>query len=183
MAASSPIEGPRVVLEPFGRGHLTDRYVAWLNDPEVVRYSDQRHRAHSMASCEEYLRSFEGTPSYFWAIRAREAFHPIGTMTAYLEVEQEVADLGILIGERSAWGRGYASEAWRLACDFLFREAKVRKITAGTIQPNEPMVRLMRRAGMREDGRRVRHRRFEGHEVDVVHGALFREDWPAETRA
>lgn len=71
MACSRVLETPRLRLEPFTAAHLTPRYVAWLNDPEVVRYSDQRHQRHTLDSCRAYWQAFAQTPHYFWAIVAR----------------------------------------------------------------------------------------------------------------
>lgn len=174
------IETPRLRLVPFARRHLTPRYVGWLNDPATVRYSEQRHRKHTLDSCRIYWRSFRGTPHYFWAIEARDcAVGHIGNMNAYVDPKNGVADIGILIGERHARGRGYALEAWTNVCRYLFEDAGLRKVTAGMMNVNTPMQKLARRAGMRRDGRRRRHCWWEGREVDVIHVAVFRCEWSA----
>lgn len=176
MAQSSVIETQRLRIVPFSAEHLTPRYVSWLNDPEVVRYSDQRHRHHTLESCQAYWESFAGTPNYFWAIVARDTqLGHIGTMTAYVDSLHSVADMGIMIGARASWEQGYGSEAWMAVCNYLLHQAGIRKVTAGTLSVNIAMLGVMRRAGMVEDGRRIRHCLFEGREVDVVHAALFRE--------
>jgi [ribosomal protein S5]-alanine N-acetyltransferase len=178
MATSPILETARLRIEPFADQHLTARYVGWLNDPEVVKFSEQRARAHTLETCRAYAASFAGTPHFFWAAVARdEALGHLGNLNAYLDPANGVADVGILIGERSAQGRGYSTEAWMAVCDFLLRTLGVRKVTAGTISPNAPMVRLMERVGMVEDGRRVRQQLWNGQEVDVVYAALFREEW------
>lgn len=178
MATSAPIETPRLRIESFSEMFLTERYVGWLNDPEVTRYSDQRRRRHTLESCRDYLASFENTSNYFWAIIVRDDPQGhIGNINAYVEEHHSVADVGIMIGERQAWGRGFATEAWLGVCDFLLRESNIRKVTAGTITLNEPMLRIMRKTGMVDDGRRIRQQVCEDQEVDVVYGALFRDDW------
>lgn len=177
------IKTGRLELAPFSRRHLTARYVAWLNDPATVRYSEQRHRTHTLDACRAYWKSFEGTPHYFWAIECREpSLGHVGNLNAYVDVRNGVADLGILIGEPAARGRGLALEAWTAVCDFLFRQAGVRKITAGMMAANQPMVRLARRAGMKRDGRRRDQYLLDGKPVDIVYAALFREEWLAARR-
>lgn len=178
MAETVCISAPRLVLEPFGEKHLTDKYVGWLNDPETVRFSDQRHRRHTLESCRQYWLSFRGSPDFFWALVARDpALGHIGNLTAHVDVIHGTADLGILVGARSSWGTGLGSEAWIAACDHLFREGGIRKITAGTLTVNGGMLGIMRKAGMVEDGRRLRHCLLDGAEMDLVHAALFRDDW------
>lgn len=176
------IETPRLRIVPFAEEHLTERYVGWLRDPEVVRYSSQRFGTHTLESCRAYMESFAGTPNHFWAIVARDpALGHIGNVNAYVSVPDQVADVGILVGERGAWGKGYGGEAWIAVCDHLLRAGGMRKVTAGTLEVNLPMLAVMERAGMVPDGRRARQSLFEGREVDVVHAALFADAWnPAE---
>lgn len=176
MAESPILRTERLLIKPFSEEHLTARYVRWLNDRSVVRYSEQRHRAHTLDSCRDYWRFFGGTPNYFWAMIAHDpALGHIGTLNAYLDPEHLVADVGILIGEPSAWGTGLGTEAWKAVCQYLLGEVKVRKVTAGTLSVNQAMLGIMRKAGMVEDGRRLRQYLFEGQEVDIVYAAIFRD--------
>lgn len=177
MPAEATIETPHLRITPFTEAHLTERYVGWLNEPEVVRFSDQRHRVHTPESCRAYLASFAGSPHFFWAVEERPSGLHIGNLNAYVEAAHSVADVGIVIGERSVRGRGRGFEAWMGVCDYLLRERRIRKVTAGALAVNEPMLRIMRRAGMVEDGIRKRHHLWEGREVDVIHAALFRDQW------
>lgn len=174
MTESSVITTARLRIEPFTTNHLSSRYVAWLQDPDVVRYSEQRYRTHTLQSCREYAESFTGTPNRFWAIiEVTSGLGHIGNMNAYMDPRHLVADLGILIGEKEAWGKGYASEAWRAVCNHLFA-AGMRKITAGTLSVNYAMLQVMRNADMKPDGCRVHQCLWEGREVDILHMALFR---------
>jgi [ribosomal protein S5]-alanine N-acetyltransferase len=165
-----PIRTERMQIVPFSEEHLTSRYVAWLNDPEVVRYSEQRFKTHTLESCRAYAESFAGTDNLFLALLANSEGH-IGNMTAYVD-RYGVVDAGILIGERSVWGQGYGSEAWQSVCRALL-DGGARKVTAGTLSVNQGMLKIMDRAGMVPDGRRVRQCLVGGDEVDVVFAALF----------
>ncbi len=175
MARPPELACERLRLVPFAEQHLSERYVGWLNDAEVVRYSEQRHRRHSPESCRAYWRSFEDTPNLFWAIVARDpGLGHIGNLSVYVDEPNLVADVTILIGEKRAWNRGLGSEAWSAVCDYLLAAGGMRKVSAGTLAENAGMLGIMRRAGMVEDGRRIRHYLLEDREVDVVHLALFR---------
>lgn len=174
MAASNILSASQLDLRPFGDEYLTPRYVAWLNDKEAMRYSEQRHRAHTLDSCLIYARSFENSPNYFWAIVAHDpSLGHIGNMTATVDLPNRVADLAIMIGEPRARGHGFGLEAWQRACQFLLREAGMRKVSAGTMATNIPMLKVMQAAGMIEEGRRMRHFLVDGQEVDLVIAALF----------
>jgi ribosomal-protein-alanine N-acetyltransferase len=173
MATSHVLTSQRLDLHPFNSGFLTERYVGWLNDETTTRFSEQRHRGHTLQSCRAYFDSFTDTPHYFWAIVAHNAsLGHIGNMTATIDMPNRVADLAIMIGESAARGQGYGLEAWTRACRFLLNEAKMRKVTAGTMAINEPMLRIMKTAGMVEEGRKKKQFLVDGAEVDGIYMAL-----------
>lgn len=177
LARTARLEGKRLALVPFEERHLTPTYVSWINDPAVVRFSEQRHRSHTLSSCEAYMRSFEGTAHHFWAIEVHEdGLGHVGNMNAYVDPPNRVADVGIMIGDVRARSRGLGLEAWRMACDHLLGPGGMRKVTAGTLSTNEPMLAIMARAGMKPDGTRSRQMLWEGREIDIVHAALFRDE-------
>jgi ribosomal-protein-alanine N-acetyltransferase len=174
MANSGILTAERIELRPFSEHFLTERYVGWLNDKETVRYSEQRHRTHTLESCRSYAASFVSSPHYFWAIVANDPSHGhIGNITATIDTANRTADLAIMVGDSAARGQRYGLEAWQRACRFLLEDAGLRKVSAGTMEINEPMIRIMRASGMIEEGRRRRQFLVDGKPVDAVLVALF----------
>lgn len=168
------LETHRLRLEPFAEAHLTERYVRWLGDPAVMKYSEQRFRTHTLASNREYWASFVGTPNLFYAVVAKDGeLGHIGNLNVYVDVRHGSADIGILVGDPKSWGKGYGAEAWAAMLQHLLRDRGLRKVTGGCVANNEAMVRIMKRCGMVEDGRRVRQYVYDGEEVDVVYYASF----------
>ncbi|MEX2451988.1 MAG: GNAT family protein [Rhodospirillales bacterium] len=175
------IDTARLTLEPFSEAFLTERYVGWLNDKTVTAHSEQRHKTHTSESCRRFFEGMRDGGNYFWAVTvkddpASENSGHIGNIAAYVDAPNRVADLTILIGEQTAWGRGFGAEAWIAVCDWLFAEADIRKITAGTLATNTGMIAIMKKAGMIEEGRKRNQFLQDGREVDGVYAALFRDD-------
>lgn len=175
MAESPVIETPRLRIIPFSEKYLTPRYVGWLNDSEGMRYSEQRHKSHTLESCRQYWQSFADTPHYFWAVTAVDPnIGHIGNINAYVDEKNSLADIGIVIGEKAAWRKGYGLEAWQAVCRYLLDDVGIRKVTAGAMVLNKGMLRIMEKSGMVADGRRIRQYIFDTEEVDVIHTALFK---------
>lgn len=168
MSGAIHLEGAKVMLDSFTAADIGDAYIGWLNDPEVVRFSNQRFRTHSAESCRAYLASFAGSENLFLAIRRRDDGVHIGTMTAYRSIPHGTADIGIMVGERSCWGGGYGQDAWDTLLAWLLGRGDVRKVTAGTLACNTGMVRLMERSGMTLEGTRRAQELVEGEPQDIV---------------
>lgn len=167
------LQGKRVDLTPFTPADITPQYVSWLNDPQVVRLSNQRFRRHDEASCAAYLRTFEGSDNRFFSIRLRESGQAIGTATAYFSRHHGTVDCGILLGVPTTWGKGLGQDAWDTLTDWCAEQPGIRKVTAGTLDCNTGMLRLMERSGLKLEATRKAHELVNGQPHDILLFARF----------
>jgi len=170
------LTGAQTILIPFAESDITEEYVGWLRDPEVVRFSNQRLRQHDPKTCLKYLRSFDGTENMFLAIRMRDGGKVVGTITAYVSPPHGTADLGILLGDQAHWRQGLGLDAWMTLMVFLFEKRGIRKVTGGTLRCNVGMIKIMERAGMHLEAVRARQEIIEGEAEDILYFAKFRND-------
>jgi RimJ/RimL family protein N-acetyltransferase len=172
----APVEivGAHIRLRPFTTGDIGARYLGWLNDSMVVRYSNQRFVTHDAASCGRYLDSFAGTANLFLAIEPIGQREPIGTMTAYRATMHGTADMGIMIGDRAVWGKGYGQDAWDTLLGWLLDDPAIRKVTAGTLGCNAAMLRLIERSNMALEGVRIAQEIVDDRPRDIRLFARFR---------
>jgi [ribosomal protein S5]-alanine N-acetyltransferase len=168
------LTGNRVTLRRFVESDITPEYISWLNDPEVVRFSNQRFRRHDAATSLAYLRSFEGTDNLFLSARVKETDQAIGTLTAYVARQHGTADVGIMIGARELWGQGLGQDAWDTLGTWLLVQPGMRKWTAGALACNPGMLRLLERSGMHLEAQRREQEIVDGQAHDVLYYAKFR---------
>lgn len=89
---------------------------------------------------------------------------------------EQRAEVGYWIG-RSYWGRGYATEAVRLACRFGFRSMGLHRIDASVVEGNAGSMRVLEKAGFRPEGiRRLAARLGRSWAHERVFG-LLRGEW------
>lgn len=170
-----PVElrGKKVLLQPFTAANITDAYIGWLNDPQVVRFSNQRFSRHDRASCERYVAGFAGSPHHFLGIRRADTGEAIGTMTAYVAPHHGTVDMGIMVGAPSSWGRGIGQDAWDTLASWCLAQPGMRKITAGALDCNTGMVRVMERSGMQLEAVRRAQELVDGKPHDILYYARF----------
>lgn len=157
----------RLTLRPLVKA--TRRNLDWLRDPEVVRYSEQRHMEHTLSTQLRYVNSF-AAKSHLWAIIHVDSGKHIGNLSAQHDDPNNVSDVGIMIGEAKMWGQGYATEAWKAACGWLLDKdcGGVRKLEAGAMRTNEAMLRILRHSGFVEEGERKNRFLLGGSPVSAV---------------
>jgi RimJ/RimL family protein N-acetyltransferase len=168
-----PLSSNLVKLKQFEIPDITEQYLSWLNDTEVVKYSNQRFIKHTKESCMTFYNSFIDSPSLFIAIEDELRGNVIGTLTIHCNVNHETADVGIMLGDKSYWGKGYAKQAWCLVIDLLSDVINVRKVTAGTLACNLSMLGLMKASRMELDGTRANQEIVGGQPVDIVYYARY----------
>jgi len=165
------IDGRLVSLRPFVESDIAAEYIGWLNNPTVVRYSNQRFHSHDANTCKAYLDSFAGTDNLFLAM-CRDGTM-VGTMTAYISKPHQAADLGIMVGDPASWGKGIGHDAWTTLMRHLLERREIRKVSGGALRCNAAMVSIMEKAGMVPDGVRIAHELVDGLPQDMLHFAKF----------
>lgn len=79
-------------------------------------------------------------------------------------------------------GRGYATEAAGALIDWCFAERQLHRLTANCLSANAPSVAVMRRIGMRLEGRAVESRFVDEGWRDESRYALLRREWALRRR-
>src|SRR5262245_27315537 len=138
------ILGSTVELGQFGPELITGEYLGWFKEKSFMLSSRQRLTSHTHDTALDYLRSFENTPNKFWAIYRRTDRLHVGTMTAYVDRTAGSADIGILVGNAEARGKGFGREAWGRAKDYPFRVEGGGEVTGGTPGRNQAKGRGVR---------------------------------------
>lgn len=144
--------------------------IGWLNNPIVVRYSEQRHYHHTIETQRKYLSMYDGE-NFFLGL-----YHEgnlLGTASIFTDPPNQVANVGIMIGNHKMWGQGLGNEAWQMVCDRCLDNG-YRKVEAGCMACNVSMMCICSHYGMMEEGRQEDHFLINGQSTDLVHWGKFK---------
>jgi RimJ/RimL family protein N-acetyltransferase len=89
------------------------------------------------------------------------------------------AELGITIGDKEYWGRGYGREAIGLLVDYGFTKLNLRRIYLRVHGRNRRAIRAYNACGFVEEGRLRQHVWSNGAYDDLLYMGIMREDCPA----
>jgi len=156
------IEGATIFLRPIAEEDATEAYVSWMNDPEVVKYTESTSCDHTVDSLREYIRHRQECPdTYFFAIIRKNDNRHVGNIKlGPVNRRHGLADVGIIVGDRTCWGQGIGSDAIQTLCDWAFAELSLVKITAGVLDVNKGSFKAFRKAGFSVEA--VLHRHAKG---------------------
>ena len=170
------LQGETVALGPIRRD-LIPLYQAWINDLSVTRFL----RNAPMALDQEvtwYEGVLRDTRMAYFTIYELPNYRPIGGVDLHnIDLKNRSAEVGIMIGEKNARGRGFGTEAVRLVCDYGFHAMELNSIWLLTFGWNVAGQKAYLKAGFKEIGRRRQARFFDGKYWDDIYYDLLREEF------
>lgn len=166
-------ETERLSLRPLTERDVDDRYLSWFADGEVTHWLEARNITRDEAV--SFMRVGEETGRYrIYAICDKSSGRHIGNVKlGDIQFEHGVSDLVTVIGDRSYWGRGYATEAIRLGNTLAFSCPGLRKLSGAIYSENIGSIKAYVRAGWIVEGVLRGHLLRDGRVQDRVLVSCF----------
>lgn len=148
------LAGERVKLIPLGAEHL-GAVLRWRSDPEVTRYWITRE-IPTISQIRDWYANNLAVGALVWAIV--HEVEPIGYVTLFdIDRINRKAELALMIGERSAWGKGFAKETLRTLLRHALSPANedgigLHKVYLAVFDENTAARRAYAACGFHEDG-------------------------------
>jgi ribosomal-protein-alanine N-acetyltransferase len=166
-------------LRPLREEDVGERYLGWMRDPEVLRYLEARFAEQTLESLRAFVRANAGRDdTLLLAICAldEDERHIGNIKVGPLHPHHRTADVGLIIGERSWWGRGAGREAIALATRLAAERLGARKLTASCYGSHVGSARAFLANGWTDEGRRpAQYVGEDGVEDQWMLGLVVRE--------
>lgn len=175
------IPGARIFLSHVLREDVP-AYARWFSDLEINTYIGNPGASWMIEHEQEWYDSLVHDQRKIFSIVVREGGQMIGNVGFNtIDPRKQIAELGIAIGEKSAWGQGYGAEAVRLLCDYGFTFLNLQTIYLWYSEFNARGRQAYLRAGFKDAGRMRGGDPFNGRRYDRVLMDMTREDFGPPT--
>jgi RimJ/RimL family protein N-acetyltransferase len=166
-------EDPKVIAEAN---------VRWARDSEYMRLLDSSPSAPVSGKkiIEWVEKDFEKDPpsEYYFMIRSLADERLIGLIGLDGNiVPHGDAFVGIGIGERELWGKGYGTDAMRVILRYGFSELNLRRVSLDVFEYNPRGIRSYEKAGFVHEGRLRQYLHRSGRRWDLLFMGILREEW------
>jgi len=172
------LKGSLIKLERLDIHHISDDYLNWMNDYEVVKYTESRHIVHTMESLKAFISQANNAFNYCLAIVDISSGKHIGNIKiGNIHPIYKYADVGLIIGNKDFYGKGIATEAIKLCVDFAFKQLKLHRLSAGIYDVNIGSIKAFEKAGFVREGCEKEKYLFEGKRIDsYIYGIINESD-------
>jgi len=169
----------RLLFRPLGQDDVTERYVYWLNDPEVNRYLEIRFSNHTLESCGAFVRETNADPnSHLWGMFDRSTGLHIGNIKiGFINSIYSSGQLSLFIGEKAYWGKGLATEAISAVTKWAFDELDLVRVEAGCCDENTASLRAFLKVGYTVEGYFRKNTVLDGRRIGGFWLGMLRDEF------
>ncbi|HEX2203726.1 MAG TPA: GNAT family protein [Longimicrobium sp.] len=155
--------------------------LAYQDDPLYLRFNegDRRGEAEAWLFVQRFVDWQAESPRSKWqlAITLPGTGEVIGNVGVRKpSPEARIAETGYELAP-AHWGRGYATEAALALVGWGFAELGLHRVHAHCVAENDASVRVLRKLGMRPEGRLRQHEWMQGRWWDVLLFGVLAEEW------
>jgi RimJ/RimL family protein N-acetyltransferase len=175
-------EGKLVRLGGIDANELGKAFSRWDRDSEFVRYLNSGvARPVSKKQEEKWTEkdlNEQSLNQHFFSIRNLADDRLLGIVDLYINNwPGRDAFVGLGIGEREFWCKGYGTDLMKLILRYGFTEVNLNRVTLTVFEYNPRAIRVYEKVGFRHEGRMRKLLNKEGMRWDMLYMGILREEW------
>ena len=148
------------------------------NDADIADMLGGFSMGYSRADLSEWIDYHRKCANEIvWVIAEADTDRCVGHVGLY-KIDQRVgsAEFGIMLGDRTVWGKGLGRACTEFAVDYAFTQLNLNRVELSVLATNERAAKLYRSLGFVDEGR-LRQAQFKaGQYVDVLLMGLLRSE-------
>jgi RimJ/RimL family protein N-acetyltransferase len=162
-------------------------FVRWLNDPEVRQGLCMRYPL-SLAEEEEWFATMIKRPPQERPMAIEIQLDPnqdtwefVGNLGFFdVNWENRSAEIGIHIGEKEYWDKGFGTKAMRLILKYGFESLNLHRLYLRVFETNQRAIRSYQKAGFKTEGKMRQAHFMNGTYIDVLLMSILQQEWRNE---
>lgn len=171
--------GEKIYLRPLERDDAPT-LLPWVNDPDVIATLRMYTPKNLQDELEFIERASQSDTEIILGIALKESDKLIGSTGLHgIDWKNRHSELGIIIGDKTEWGKGYGTEATRLMVNYAFEILGMHRVWLRVYEYNHRAIRAYEKAGFVREGVLREDRYHNGRFFHTIVMGLLRSEWEA----
>ncbi len=177
------IVGDKIYLRPLEMEDI-DSFVLWLNDEEVRQYLSMTSPLNKIREKGWVENLYKDDRSTVLGIVVKENDQLIGNIGMHrISIPHRQAGMGIFIGDKACWSKGYGTEALKLMMGYGFDQLNLHRLHLTVFSFNARAIRTYEKVGFKREGVFREHLYRNGKYHDVYYMAILENEWREQNGA
>lgn len=152
------LQGKQIYLRAITMSDATEEYVQWVNDPEVTKGLATGVHPSGIEDLKAYINAvIADSNAIMFAVCNLNGVHIGNIKLDRFDHIAGTAELGLMIGNKSYWGKGIGTEMCELILNYSFKELNLRKVSLTVYGNNPGAVKLYQKIGFEIEGTLKKH--------------------------
>ncbi len=162
-----------------------DEIMKWIKDREVTKYlSAFLYSPVSQVEEEKFLERVTGCTNTEknLVIETGEGTY-IGQISLNrIDWKNSNAELGIVIGHKEYWSKGYGTDAIKILLNYAFKQLNLYKIYLRVFEFNQRGIICYEKCGFKEEGRLRQNYFYNGKYYDVILMGVLKSEFEEKNK-
>lgn len=174
MKLNKPIMGSRLSLQTLITKAAEGNYQYWVNDRLVNQFLELRHCIPNVDDLKMFIENMnESSHHLLLGIFLGEHKHIGNIKLGPIDWQNKRGSVGLMIGDRMQWGKGYATEAIKVITHYAFNKLELNSLHAGCYAENIGSYKAFLKGGYKEEGRQTQYWKLnDGFTDNILLGKL-----------
>jgi [ribosomal protein S5]-alanine N-acetyltransferase len=152
---------------------VTQKYVDWFSDPEVVKFSEKKTKKFTLQGQIDYVNSCLTDPNKVLYGVFDDKLHIGNFYLEDLESIHKRVKFACVIGDKSYWNKGVSTDALSKLIKLVTSKYKIYKIFADVVEGNIGSCRFLEKNNFILEGKRIDHIFLDGKFYNLLEYALI----------
>ena len=148
------IDSEKIFLRELHEVDLEGNWYRWFNDAEITVFQNKGIFPNTKEKQKQYFDSLAvSTSDVVLEIVEKSSNRHIGNVGLHrIDWVHRSAELGIVLGDKTVWGKKYGKEAWHLITEYGFKSLNLHRIFATIMEGNIASCKSAEAAGFKNEG-------------------------------
>ena len=155
-----------------------EKYCKWVNDLPVAVNLGISHLQYSLQNEKSFLEQLIKDNAQIFAIITEDKDQLIGNVQLFkVNHIDQIAEFGIMIGDKSYWHKGYGTEATQLIISYGFQILNLQNIMLKVFSFNRNAIQAYQKIGFKNIGVRRKAKLIKGKRFDELYMDITPDDF------
>ena len=157
-----------ITIKTIKPSDVTQDYLKWLTDYEIVKFTEKKNRSHSIGSIKKYVfEKYNSYNNYLFGIFIKKN-HTGNIKLGPIDCDKKKSELSYFIDNKKFWNQGITSKVIKLVSEFASMNIGIKEIFAGSYENNKASKKVLSNNGFTIVQKKLNDREFEGRKINII---------------
>ena len=145
------------------------KYVNWLKNPNVMKYTEQKNLTHNLISTKNFVdQKLKSDCDFLFGIYYKKK-HIGNIKLGPINWKKLSTQISFFLGEESFWGKGIIPQVIKKLIEFASKKLNINEINAGYYEENFASAKVFEKCLFKKVSKKVKFDKHKQKYLKIIH--------------